>query len=122
MRDKTCSPWHGLNATCVHIGDALANLAFPCLAEIGAVEARRQDFHEFGTLARRELQGGFEQSRGFGHGPQCSRLGKRVRCDEAALGGDQRVLAPTVMLLCMRSTGPPNVPPFSSGRTSIRDV
>ena len=61
--------WHGLYATSVHIGDALAYLAFPSLAKIGAVEACRQGFHEFGTLARRELQGGFEQSGGIGHGP-----------------------------------------------------
>ena len=32
-------PWHGLHATCIHVGDALANLAFACLAKI----RRRED-------------------------------------------------------------------------------
>src|SRR3954462_15836579 len=96
-------PLHRLYATCVHIGDALANLTFPRIAKVGPIEARRQCLHEFGTLARRELQGGFEQSGGIGHGPQCSRLGERGALRGAAPGGDLAV-CPVIMERSARVT------------------
>ena len=83
-------PWHRLYATSVHIGDALANLAFPCLAEIGTVEARRQGFHEFGTLARRECRAASSNRAASVMDLSVADSGNAVRCDEGTPAGIAR--------------------------------